>query len=72
MISFHYMWYGWDSTCIRCGRQWMDGEWMELDFYRYARRDNINTAKSHWRRMTKANWKPPTDKEMDELLGVKQ
>jgi hypothetical protein len=32
MIQFHTTWYGWDSTCIKCGRNWQDGEWMDLPF----------------------------------------
>lgn len=25
MLSFFTPWYGWDSTCIKCGRNWSDG-----------------------------------------------
>jgi len=32
MLSFFTPWYGWNSTCIKCGRQWNDGEWCELPF----------------------------------------
>lgn len=50
-LSFFTPWYGWDSTCIRCGRNWMDGEWMPLPFMRGAREHNIQRAKAFWRRM---------------------
>lgn len=49
-VSFHYEWYGTDSTCLRCGRRWSDGEWMPLPFARFARRDSIEAAKAEWRR----------------------
>jgi len=49
-LSFFENWYGWDKTCLRCGRRWSDGEWMPLNFYRYARRDSIEAAKKRWRR----------------------
>jgi len=46
---FHMTWQGWDSTCLRCGRRWGDGEWLPLDFSRYARRDSIDSAKRRWK-----------------------
>ena len=46
---FHQDWYGWSTTCLRCGRQWENGEWALLDFTRYARRDSIASAKKRWR-----------------------
>lgn len=49
-ICFAYEWYGVDSTCLRCGRHWSDGEWMPLEFSRFARRDSIEQAKKAWRR----------------------
>ena len=65
MIQFFTPWYGWDSTCIRCGRQWSDGEWMYIPFYsgtwghdskgeyRFMkpREWNIERSKAHWRRL---------------------
>ncbi len=65
MIQFFTPWYGWDSTCIKCGRNWQDGEWADLPFcnglwgrdsqgkYRFMkpRRNNIEIAKNHWRAM---------------------
>lgn len=48
-IEFFTPWYGWDSTCIRCGRKWADGEWLPLPFVRGARQKNIDTAKGFWR-----------------------
>lgn len=49
VLSFHVPWYGWDSTCLRCGRRWCDGEWMPLDFVRGSRRKSIDAAKRRWR-----------------------
>lgn len=49
-VSVYYEWYGSSSTCLNCGRAWQDGEWMPLAFYRYARRDNIKSAKAEYRR----------------------
>lgn len=45
----HQEWYGVDVTCLSCGRNWQDGEWVALDFYRFARRDNISRAKTIWK-----------------------
>jgi hypothetical protein len=50
-VEFFTPWYGWDSTCLRCGRKWCDGEWMALPFMRGAREHNRAAAKSHWARM---------------------
>lgn len=51
MLARFTPWYGWDSTCLRCGRSWCDGEWMPLPFMRGARQHNIDEAKKYWRRM---------------------
>ena len=51
MLQFFTPWYGWDSTCIKCGRHWSDGEWMPLDFVRQSRQKSIAAAKKHWRRL---------------------
>jgi len=56
MIEFFTPWYGWHSTCIRCGRRWCDGEWMPLPFMRGARKQSVDEAKKAWRLM-----KPRTD-----------
>ena len=44
-------WYGWDSTCIKCGRNWQDGEWCALPFIRQARQRSIVAAKDYFRRV---------------------
>ena len=49
LVFQHYR--GWNSTCINCGRQWCDGEWLPLDFYRGVRKENINAAKRLWRKL---------------------
>ena len=49
MLSFFTPWYGWGSTCLRCGREWSDGRWVALPFVRRARQINIDAAKKRWR-----------------------
>lgn len=48
--SVFYAWFGWDTTCLRCGRNWQDGEWMPLPFRRTASADSIRAAKAAFRR----------------------
>ena len=50
-IEFFQHYRGWTSTCINCGRQWSDGEWLPLDFCRGVRKDNIDSAKRLWRKL---------------------
>lgn len=50
-LAFFTPWYGWRSTCLRCGREWADGEWMPLEFCRGVREINIQAAKKLWREM---------------------
>jgi len=52
-LTFSYEWYGPDSTCIRCGRSWSDGEWMPLPFVRGARQKEIDRAKARFRNTRK-------------------
>jgi hypothetical protein len=49
IIGFHQEWYGWDETCLRCGRGWQDGEWLPLEFERGVRARHIRQAKATWR-----------------------
>lgn len=51
MLQFFTPWYGLDSTCLRCGREWADGKWCDLDFSRFSRKNNIEIAKNKWRAM---------------------
>jgi hypothetical protein len=53
MLSFFQEWYGWHSTCIRCGRQWDGGEWLSLEFRRGVRKANVENAKRRWRLLSK-------------------
>jgi len=46
-------WYGWTTTCLRCGRTWNDGEWCSLPFSRTARAKSIDAARRAWRRAGK-------------------
>jgi len=47
-VNFYQDWYGWHSTCMRCGRQWSDGEWIPLNFSPTARKKNIENARRTW------------------------
>jgi hypothetical protein len=49
-LCWLYEWYGWEKTCIKCGRRWADGEWMPLEFERGARQKSIARAKEKWRK----------------------
>ncbi len=49
MMGFFQEWFGWHSTCLRCGREWDDGCWLPLPFKRGARAGNIRDAKRRWR-----------------------
>lgn len=51
LLQFFTPWYGWDMTCIRCGREWMDGEWTRLCFEPQSRQKSIARAKALWRAM---------------------
>ncbi len=48
-VGFHVVWHGWDDTCLRCGRSFADGEWMELAFQRGIRSKMISRARRRWR-----------------------
>ena len=48
-VNFYEEWYGWSGTCLRCGRSYDDGYLVPFEFYRYARRDSIQSAKKRWR-----------------------
>lgn len=47
METPHRRWY---RQCLRCGRNWQDGEWMPLAFERGSRRKSIERAKRLWRK----------------------
>ncbi len=54
MIVFYTEWYGIDATCIKCGREWQDGEWQPLAFGRSKipiRQQNIDAAKRLYRNL---------------------
>jgi NMD protein affecting ribosome stability and mRNA decay len=44
-LTFTYEWYGPDHICMRCGRRFNDDGWVNLPFYRYARRDSKENAR---------------------------
>jgi len=45
-----YEWHGADSTCMRCGRNFQDGQWCRLDLVRDARRKSKDAARAAWKR----------------------
>lgn len=49
-IGVHTPWYGVQTGCLRCGRQWADGEWMPLDFVPKSRQRSIAALKRRYRR----------------------
>jgi hypothetical protein len=49
-VGFFYDWYGWTVTCLGCGDQWQDGEWMERPFCPGWRKQRIQTARDKWAR----------------------
>ena len=58
-LEFFTPWHGWQSTCMRCGREWQDGAWISFPFYRYARKNSKDAAKAYWRKMppmSKNHW----------------
>ncbi len=55
MLGWAYEWHGATVVCLRCGREWQDGEWMPLPFMRGARAHNIAEAKDRWRRGSRHN-----------------
>ncbi len=50
-LAFFTPWYGWDSTCIKCGRNWIDNEWMPLTFEPQSRQKSVARAKKLWRKL---------------------
>lgn len=48
MIEWFEEWYGWNSTCIRCGEQWQDAEPVERPFAPRWRQKNIRAALDLW------------------------
>lgn len=53
-IGLGFEWYGSNQTCLRCGREWNDGQWNALPSHRYARRESVENAKKVWRRHLQA------------------
>ena len=49
MVYLFQEWYGWDITCMRCGRSWQDGEWMPLDFLKRSREKSKQRARKRYK-----------------------
>ena len=49
-LCWSHEWHGPSQVCLRCGREWEDGEWMPLAFERGSRQKSIERAKARWRR----------------------
>lgn len=76
LIGWHEEWYGPTYTCLSCGRQWMDGEWIPLMFERGARKKSIDAAKEYYKRLIKAGitssheeWRAMVEREMGDMAG---
>lgn len=67
-IVFYTDYYGIDSTCMRCGREWQDGEWCALPFIRGIRRLNIEEAKKKFRRMAALDKLTEIGQEMGDYI----
>ncbi|NNP70963.1 hypothetical protein [Acinetobacter sp. Ac_5812] len=48
-LAFFQHWHGWHTTCLNCGRQYDDGQWVTLEFCRGIRKQNKDWAKNTWR-----------------------
>lgn len=48
-MSWFVPWYGWDTTCFKCGDAWQDGEMVGRPFRPRWRADRIARAKRRWR-----------------------
>ena len=48
-VGFFAEWYGWHVTCLNCGEEWQDGEWVERPFAPHWRQDNIAAARKQWK-----------------------
>ncbi len=51
MLWRHTTWYGSDSTCLRCGEEWQDGERAERPFAPRWRERNKAAARAIYRRL---------------------
>jgi len=69
MLQFLTPWHGWDSTCLRCGRCWGDGEWLPLPFVRGARQKSIEAAKRRWRSLT---FKRLFDARLRDMVSIEE
>lgn len=49
-VSFFQDYYGWDSTCLRCGDSWQGSEMRERPFERGWRERRVKEAKDAYRK----------------------
>lgn len=49
ILSWFTDWYGWSSTCLRCGDRWEDGELLPRPFAPRWRERNKEEARKRWR-----------------------
>lgn len=47
--SWFQDWYGWESTCLKCGDRWQDGERCERPFRPRWRKESVKSALLHAR-----------------------
>lgn len=48
-LEWFQEWYGWHTTCLRCGDQWQNGELLPRPFCPRWRERNIREALRRWR-----------------------
>lgn len=53
-VAWFQDWYGWHDTCLACGDQWADGEFIDRPFRPHWRKDNIESARNLYRNHAKA------------------
>lgn len=50
-VSLFEEWYGWDSTCLKCGDRWQSGELCPRPFARGWRKKSIEQAKRWYKKL---------------------
>jgi hypothetical protein len=69
-VAFNTPWYGWDSTCLRCGDSWSDmGEMRERPFAPGWRKRSIEAAQKRWRDWNQAAADAAWKSLLDEIGG---
>ena len=62
-VAFFQEWYGWDSTCLKCGERWTDGEMHERPFMPKWRQKSIESEKRAWRKYLPSEYPSTANKD---------